>query len=54
MCWPFSDVYLEDDPDEHYHRRGNGMYQYDWNGQQWMLKQTPTIVSVATISFLLA
>ncbi|CAK7204366.1 hypothetical protein SEUCBS139899_007122 [Sporothrix eucalyptigena] len=38
-CWPFSDVYLEEDPVP-YHRRSSGMYQYNWNGQQWVLKQT--------------
>ena len=38
-CWPFSDVYLEEDPVP-YHHRSNGIYQYDWNGQQWVLKQT--------------
>lgn len=52
MCWPFSDVTLEDDPDEYYHRRGKGMYQYDWNGQQWTLKQTSAIVSAVILSIL--
>lgn len=41
-CWPFSDVYLEDDPMQPYRR--SGMYQYEWNGQQWELK--PSNVSL--------
>ncbi|OAA68242.1 hypothetical protein SPI_00437 [Niveomyces insectorum RCEF 264] len=42
-CWPFSDVYLEDDPLEP--ARRNGVYQYEWNGQQWVLKPTHKTMS---------